>query len=162
MILNLRREILRDGNRYEVLDQNQRIIYKAKGDIYSSEAKLYLYDIHDRELVFIHETKKRDRPYFEININNEHRGTLKREDTWKNSTYIIESSTGKFQVCQKFSGTDFEIIYEDTVFGTIKRDNRGRGGVHILTLNTEDNVEFFLAVLLAIITLNDHKDGFTI
>lgn len=155
--LYLKKHIYAHGDSFEVSDQEDKLVYTAKGDVFSQEAKLHLYNMAGNELVFINEKKSADKSTFEISINGGIFATLSKEETWKNLTYNVDSKQGKFSVSQDFSHEDFSITFNGSPFGTIKKDNNSWREAHILTLNTDDNVEFFVAMLLAIANFNDHE-----
>ncbi len=161
MRLFLKKQIYTHGNNFEVVNEEDTIVYTAKGDIFSEEVRLTLYDAYGKELVYLSELKNKSKPTFEISLNGSITGVLTKENTWKSKSYVVDSSKGNFAVTQDFSGSDYSISFNGSPFGSIKKDLSSWRDVHVLTLNTEDNVEFFVAMLLGISNINDHEDEFS-
>lgn len=157
MTLYLRKKVFTHGNDYEVLNEANSVIYTAKGDVLSREAHFYLYDQMGKELVYIAEQRLSNQRSYEISVNNSIKGTLKKESTWKNTTIVVSSTQGEFQVSKAYGGSDFEILFNHSQIGTVKKDNNSFHGAYILSLFQEEYVEFFVAMLLAIDNLIEHE-----
>lgn len=160
MTLYLKKQVYIHGNNYEVFNEEDAVVYTAKGDIHSQQVRLTLYDLRGRELVYLQEEKTKSKPTFEISINGSIYAVLSKEQTWKNKTYTVDSKNGNFSVTQDFSGSDYTIAFNGSPFGTIKKDQSSWRDAHVLVLDTEENVEFFVAMLLGISNINDHEEEF--
>lgn len=142
---------------YEIANEANTVIYTAKGDILSREARFHLYNLAGQELVYITEQRMSQHRAYEINVNGSISGTLRKETTWKNTTIEVESTQGTFQVSKDFSGNDYEISYNHSHIGTVKKDTTSFYGSYILTLERTEHVEFFVAMLLAIDNIVEHE-----
>lgn len=146
------------GDNYEVLNDKNELIYTARGDAYSREAKLQLLAVDGRELVFIHEKRMANSPTYEININGSIMGTLKKQVSWRETCIEVDGPRGNFIVSNDFNTNDYRITFNGSPFGTVKKDNHSHGIVYILDIFTEDHVEFFVAMLLAVDHLMHHSE----
>lgn len=157
MTFYLKKKVFSHGNDYEIADEQNSVIYTAKGDVFSREARFHLYNTSGRELVNIVEQRGANARTYEIDVNGSIHGTLKKESTWKNTTIEVDSNQGKFEVSKAFSGDDYEISFNHSQIGTVKKDTTSFYGSYVLTLHREDYVEFFVAMLLAIDNLLEHE-----
>ncbi len=157
MTLYLRKKVFSHGNDYEVLNEANSVIYTAKGDMLSREVQFHLYDTMGKELVFITEQRMSNHRTYEIEVNNSIKGTLKKESTWKNTTIHVTSTQGDFMVSKVYGGSDYEITFNHSPLGTVKKDTASFHGAYILKLEREEHVEFFVAMLLAIDNLVEHE-----
>lgn len=157
MKLFLKKQALSHSDNYEVFDEMESLLYTAKGDVHSREVKLHLYNSAGKEIVYVNEKQSVDKPTYEIAINGSIFAVLSREETWQNRSYSVDSKNGKFTVSQDFDSADYLITFRNSPFGSIKKDTTTWRKGHVLTLNTDDNVEFFVAMLLAMACLEDHQ-----
>lgn len=158
MILNLKKQAAVHGDNYEVSNDKNEIIYTAKGDAYSKEAKLQLCAIDGRELVYIHEKRMANSPTYEININGTIMGTLKKQVSWRETCIEVDGTYGVFILSNDFNTDDYRITFNGSPFGTVKKDKNSFGIGYVLDIFTEDKVEFFVAMLLAVDHLMHHSE----
>lgn len=158
MVLCLKKQAAVHGDNYEVSNEKNEVIYTARGDAYSREAKMHLFAMDGRELVFIHEKRMSNSPTYEININGTIMGTMKKQVSWRETCIEVDGQQGDFILSNDFNTADYRITYNGSPFGTVKKDNQSHGIAYILDIFTEDNVEFFVAMLLAMDHLMHHSE----
>lgn len=157
MTVYIKKQIYSHGDSYEVCDDRHSILYTAKGDVYTREAKLHLYNKMGEELVSINQKRMSHIPSYEININGSLYATLSKQTSWRNTTVEVDSIQGKFIVSKDFSGNDYHITFNGSDFGIAKKDSHTRQVAYVLTLYTEEHLEFFVAMLLAMDNLISHE-----
>lgn len=158
MTLYIHRKAHAHGETYEVTDDQDYLHYAGKGSVFSQGAKLTLCDPDGKELVHISQVKAKEKPTFELTINGTTLATLSKETTWKDTTYLVESTKGRFVVAKDFVGNDFHITCNGTAYGTAKAMNRRWKDVIALTVTEEEHLEFSVAMLLTIANLVDHQE----
>lgn len=157
MTLYIKKQAHAQGDSYQISDERNSTVYTAKGDVYSREAKLHLYNATGQELVYISQKRMTNTPAYEITINGSLFATLTKQVSWRNTNIEVDSIKGKFIVSKDFAGNDFHIEYNGSALGIAKKDSHTRLDAYELIIYAEEYVEFFLAMLLAIDNLIRHE-----
>lgn len=158
MTLFFKRKINFHSDLFEVLDENSSVLYSADGDIKGKQVTLRLQDAQGNQLVEIHEKQTPNQPTVDITINQTLSATLSKKKIKAEQHFIVNSQEGQFLVKQDFSGLDYEILLNGTGIGSVTSDRTSWKDISILTLNSDKNTTFVVAMLLALVTLIDHEE----
>ncbi len=161
MIIYLRKQPYAHTTDYQVVNDQGIQLFTAKGDLLYTETRLHLLDARGNEVVNIVETTVKEQTVFEIKINGIIAATVHKEETWRHRTFVVDGSKGHYSVSQDFSGTEFQVTRNNSHFGTIKKEEGAMREAYLLELDKEqeqENLDFFVAMLLAVAIFNDREE----
>ncbi len=150
MQLYIKQKLFSVGDKYNIFDANENLIYKASGQLFSFGNKLHLCNSNDEELVFIKQKVLTFLPSFELYVRGELFATVKKEFTFFCKKINVESSLGSFVIDGNFFDHEYTITCDGKLLGTVSKEWLTWGDVYALNINTEENSEFFVALVLAI------------
>ncbi|MFI3213773.1 MAG: LURP-one-related family protein [Eubacteriales bacterium] len=138
------------GDKYDIYDANQNVVYKAWGEIFAIANKLHLCNNCDEELMFIKQRAMTFLPTFELFVHGNLFATVKKEFTFFYKKINVESTYGNFVIDGNFWDHEYTITCDGKLFGKVSKEWLVWGDVYELDINTEEHSEFFVALVLAI------------
>jgi len=150
MKLYIKQRIFSLGDKYDVYDANENVIYDVQSELFTIGAKLHLYDTQGRELYYIKRKLTFMLAQFEIYQNDRLCATISQEFALFHSKLNVDSSMGNFSIDGDFMSMDYEITRNNQYFGSIHKKWLSWGDSYELDILDADNAEFLCALVIAI------------
>lgn len=150
MILNIEKRTTALGEKYEVFDEKKNKVYTARSKAFSNTLKLSVYDEHDEELVYVTKKEMSKSNLYEIEINGSSYAKMQEKKTWHKLAVEVEGEHGKFTITGDFLEDYYSITLDGVAFGMIHRNAIGWHDGYTLTIDTDEHIELFVAVVLVL------------
>lgn len=150
MTLYIKQKLFSLGDKYNILDADQRTVYTAWGELFALGNKIHLCDASERELLFIKQRLMTLLPAFEIYHGDDLCATLRKEFTFFCKKISVESRFGNFVIEGNFWDHEYSISCNGKLYGTVRKEWLAWGDVYALHIQTEEHTAFFVALVLAI------------
>ena len=150
MKLYIQQRVFSIGDKYDVYDEMQNVIYMVQGKIFTIGAQISLFDYNGQELYFIRQTRIFPLPQYQLHKNNVLMADIKREFMILKSKFTISSYHGNFTMEGDIFSMDFQILKDGFPVGAISKRWLSWGDTY--ELNIYDNIEpdFFVAMVITI------------
>lgn len=150
MKLYIKQRIFSLGDKYDIYDVNQNVVFDVDSEIFTIGAKLHLYDIQGRELYYIKRKITFFMAQYEIYQNNMLSAVIEREFSFFTPKLNVESSLGNFSIEGDFFNLDYSIYKNGQYFGGIHKKWLSWGDSYELDIPNEEYAAFFCALVIAI------------
>ena len=150
MKLYIKQRVFAVGDKYNIYNEKEQLIYHVKSQLISFGAKLFLMDEQGREQYFI---KQRITPFlkeYEIYQGNQLCASVEQKLSFLKSKLTIKSIYGDFEVNGDLWGLDYEIRKDGTYFGAVHKAFLPWGDSYELDIPEETDPAFFVAIVIAI------------
>lgn len=150
MKLYIKQRIFSIGDKYDIYDAQENVVFDVKSELFTIGAKLHLYNTEGRELYYI----KRKITFFlaryEIYQEDNLCATVSQEFALFKSKLNVESSFGEFRIEGDFFSMDYVIYRNGGYFGSVHKKWLSWGDSYELDIPEEENAGFFCALVIAI------------
>lgn len=150
MKLYIKQRIFSLGDKYDVYDENQNIVFDVKSELFTIGAKLHLCDTRGQELYYIKRKLTFMLARFEIYRNNSLCATISQEFALFRAKLNVESSLGNFTINGDFMSMDYEISRNGQYFGSIHKKWLSWGDSYELDIPDAEDAGFICALVIAI------------
>ncbi len=150
MTLYIKQKLFSFGDKYDVVDENQNLVYKGEAEVFTLGNKIHLLDMQEREVMFLKQRLMTFLPAFEIYQGDNLFATVSKEFTFFKKKINVDSSYGTFVIDGNFWDHEYTITCDGKLFGTVSKEWLTWGDVYALHINTSEHSEFFVALVLAI------------
>ena len=150
MNLYIKQKVFSLGEKYDIYDEDQNPIYHAWGEFLSIGKKIHLCDMNEEELVYIKEKVMTFLPNFELYVHGNLFARLNKEFTFFKKKINVTSEYGNFVIDGNFWDHEYTITCDGKLFGTVTKEWLTWGDVYALNINSNEHIEFFISLVLAI------------
>lgn len=150
MTLYIRQKLFTFGDKYNIYDANENIIYSAFGEVFTFGNKIHMCDAHGDEIFFIKQKMMTFLPKYEIYKGDNLFATLNKEFTFFCKKIDVDSPLGYFVIDGNFFDHEYSISFNGKLVGTVQKEWLTWGDVYALNINNVEYKEFFVALVLTI------------
>ena len=150
MKLYIKQRVFSLGDKYNIYNERQQLIYHVKSQLISFGAKLFLMNERDEEQYFIKQKITFFLKRYEIYKGNLLCASIEQKLGFFKSQITINSTYGDFEVIGNLWGLDYEIQKDGVYFGAVHKAILSWGDSYELDIPEETDSAFFAAVVVAI------------
>jgi uncharacterized protein YxjI len=150
MKLYIKQRIFSLGDKYDVYDAEENVVFDVESEIFTIGAKLHLYDTQGNELYYIKKRITFLLAQYEIYQQDNLCAVINQEFSLFRSKLNVESSLGDFNINGEFMNLDYEITRNGQYFGSIHKKWLSWGDSYELDIPNQNNAAFFCALVIAI------------
>ena len=150
MKLYIKQRVFSIGDKYNIYDEREQLIYHVKSQLISLGAKLFLMDEREREQYFIKQRITFFLNQYEIYKGNQLCASVQQKLGFLKSQLTIKSMYGNFEINGDLWGLDYEIRKDGSYFGAVHKAFLSWGDSYELDIPEEKDSAFFVAVVIAI------------
>lgn len=150
MKLYIKQRIFSIGDKYNIYNQNEELVYHVQSQFFSIGAKMFLKDRGERELYFIKQKLTLFLNKYEIYKGNKRCATIEQKLSFLKSRLTIQTDEGSFDVEGNLWDMDYEIRKNGKYFGAVHKAWLAWGDSYELDIAEGDDPAFFAAVVVAI------------
>ncbi|MBE5965383.1 MAG: hypothetical protein E7255_00130 [Lachnospiraceae bacterium] len=150
MKLYIKQRIFSLGDKYDIYDVNENVIFDVKSELFTIGAKLHLYDRNGQELYYIRRRITFFLAKYEIYKKNMLCASISQEFTLFKSKLNVDSCYGNFTLNGDFFHMDYEIYKDGLYFGSVHKKWLSWGDSYELDIPEAENAGFFSALVIAI------------
>ncbi|MBH1940592.1 LURP-one-related family protein [Mobilitalea sibirica] len=150
MKLYIKQRIFSVGDKYDIYDANENVVFDVKSQLFAIGAKLHLYDTQGKELYFIKRKITFLLARYEIYQNDTLCATVSQEFALFKRKLRVESRYGEIQIIGDFFQMDYEITKNGKYFGSIHKKWLSWGDSYELDIPEEEDAGFVCALVIAI------------
>lgn len=150
MKLYIKQRVFSLGDKYDIYDANENVVFDVKSELFTIGAKLHLYDLNGQELYYIKRRITFFLAKYEIYRNNTLCASISQEFTLFKSKLNVDSCYGSFTLNGDFFSMDYEIYKDGLYFGSVRKKWLSWGDSYELDIPEAENAGFFCAFVIAI------------
>lgn len=150
MKLYIKQRIFSLGDKYDIYDSNNNVVFDVESELFTIGAKLHLLDTSGNELYYIRRRITFMLARYEIYSMNNLYAVVSQEFSFFKSKLVVESSYGDFEINGDFMSMDYEITRNGLYFGSVHKKWLSWGDSYELDIPNNEDVAFFCALVIAI------------
>lgn len=150
MKLYIKQRIFSLGDKYDVYDANEDVIFDVQSELFTIGAKLHLFDTRGQELYYIKKKLTFMLAQYEIYQNDLLCATISQEFALFRAKLNVDSCMGNFSIDGDFMSMDYEITQNGQYFGSIHKKWLSWGDSYELDIPNAENAGFLCALVIAI------------
>jgi uncharacterized protein YxjI len=150
MKLYIKQRIFSLGDKYDVYDANENVVFDVESELFTIGAKLHLYDTQGQELYYIKRRLTLFLAEYEIFRNNDLCATISQEFAFFHSKLNVNSILGDFTIDGDFMSMNYQIFRNGQYFGSVYKKWLSWGDSYELDIPNEENAGFLCALVIAI------------
>lgn len=150
MKLYIKQRIFSLGDKYDIYDTQENVVFDVESEIFTIGAKLHLCDRSGNELYYIKQNFTLFLAEYEIYRENILCAVVSQEFSLFGSKLNVESSMGNFELEGDFFAMDYDIVRDGQYFGSIHKKWLSWGDSYELDIAEEENAAFFCTLVIAI------------
>lgn len=155
----LKQKVFSFGDKYDVFDEHQNIIYHIKGKVFSLRNKMDMYK--NGALVYHMERKLfRFMPEFVLlNENQEMLATIKRKFMFVGGKLFIDSIYGQMEIVGQVFQRDFQLINNGQLVMSVHKKWISWGDTYEISITDDQNEAFYVAMAILIDAIFHQSSG---
>ena len=151
MEMYIRQKVFSIGDRYNVFDINQNLLYRVEGEILTFGAKLHLCDPSGGELLYIEQELFHMMPRYNLYCRGTLVASIRKNFTFFGHSLSVDSGYGSFDIDGSVFGMEFTIAFNGRVVASISKEWLTWGDTyHLQTADDFSDPPFLCALLIAI------------
>lgn len=150
MKLYIKQRVFSIGDKYNVYNDKEQLIYHVKSQLISFGAKLFLMDEQEREQYFIKQRITFFLKKYEIYKGNLLCASIEQKLGFLKSRLTIKSTYGDFEIIGDLWGLDYKIQKDGIYFGAVHKAFLSWGDSYELDIPEGTDPAFFVSVVIAI------------
>lgn len=151
MTLYIKQKVFSWADRFTVKDVDGTDRYSVEGEVFTFGKKLHVYDNSEREVIFIKERLTFFTPTFEIYIDGNLVGEVKREFTFFHPRYTVTLTDGRsIGVEGDFWDHDYSVTEGTGTLMTVSKEFFTWGDSYALNVYNGEDEKLGLAIVLTI------------
>lgn len=150
MKLYIKQKVFSLGDKYNILDENENLVYKVNSQLFAIAAKLQLMDGHDRELYYIKRKLTLFLAKYEIYQNGELYAVVSQRMAFLKSRIDVDSKYGQYEIDGNIINREYIIRKNGNLLGKVHKKWLSWGDSYELEIIDPDNASFFCALVVAI------------
>lgn len=150
MNLYIKQKLFSIGDKYNVYDANDQLVYDVQSEIFTIGAKIHLNDSFGRELYFIKRRVTFMCAKYEIYRGDILCAEIQQEFRFFKPKLTISSDYGNFEIEGDFFSWDYTIYKDGILFGSVCKKWLAWGDSYELHAPDGSDPAFFSALVIAI------------
>ncbi len=150
MKLYIKQRVFSLGDKYDVYDSQENIVFNVESELFTIGAKLHLYNTQGQELFYIKRSFTLFLADYEIYQENNVIARISQEFSFFHAKLNVESMMGEFEINGDFMSMDYQIIRNGQYFGGVYKKWLSWGDSYELDIPENQNAGFFCALVIAI------------
>lgn len=150
MKLYIKQRIFSIGDKYDIYDINENVVFDVQREIFTIGAKLHLCDPSGNELYYIKRKLTFLLAQYEIYKDQILCATISQEFTLFHSKLNVDSCFGNFEINGDFLSMDYTITKDGQYFGSIHKVLLSWGDSYELDIPDAENAGFLCSLVIAI------------
>ncbi len=160
MDLYIKQKVFSWGDRFSVKDGYGNDRYIVEGEIFTLGKKLHVYDLLEREQVYIEQVLLTFLPRYRIFLNGVETAEITKEFTFLTPRYRIDGLG--WEIEGDFFAHEYEIVCGDTLIASISKEWMTWGDTYALHIVRPEDELAALAVVLAIDAATESSGGVSV
>ena len=148
MKLYIKQRIFSIGDKYDVFDEMQNVVYMVQGQVFSIGAKITIFDYTGRELYFIKQRITFLLAHYELYRDNQLVADVRSEFALFKARLSVTSGYGNFSMVGDIFAMDFEILKDGIPIGRISKKWLAWGDTYELDIYDNFDRDFFVALVI--------------
>lgn len=150
MYLYIKQRVFSIGDKYDVYDQNNNVIFDVKSKVFSIGAKIQLCNTNGQELYYIQQKLTLFLKRYEIYRGNQLCARVQQEFRFFKPKLTIESDNGNYDISGSLWDLDFEITSHGNLVGSVHKKWLSWGDAYELYIPDGTDYAFFASLVIAI------------
>ncbi len=150
MKLYIKQRVFSLGDKYDVYDADENVVFNVESEIFTIGAKLHLCDTSGNELYYIKRKLTFLLAEYEIYKGDDLCAVVSQEFALFRSKLIVDSSFGSFDINGEFLSMDYEIMKDGEYFGSVHKVWLSWGDTYELDIPEDENAGFLCSLVIAI------------
>jgi len=150
MKLYIKQRIFSIGDKYDVYDEMQNVVYTVQGQVFSIGAKISIFDRAGQEIYFIKQRITFLLAHYELYKNNQLVADVRSEFALFRPRLSVTSGYGNFSMVGDIFSMDFEILKDGVPVGRISKQWLTWGDTYELDIYNNFDPDFFAALVITI------------
>jgi uncharacterized protein YxjI len=155
----MKQKVFSFGEKYNVFDQNQNLVYHIKGQVFSIKNKMDMFK--GDQLVFHFERKLfRFLPEYTLYTpNGEVLATIKKNFTFIRGKLTIESAYGNMELIGQVWQRDFNLTKEGREVMSVHKKWLSWGDSYEITITDDEKEAFYVALVILVDVIFHQSSG---
>jgi uncharacterized protein YxjI len=150
MKLYIKQRVFSLGDKYDVYDAQENVVFDVESQLFTIGAKLHLLDTQGRELFYIRRNLTFFLAEYEIYQGNNLVAKINQEFALFHSKLNVESALGNFALEGDFMSMNYQITRDGQYFGSVYKKWLSWGDSYELDVPDNQDAGFFCALVIAI------------
>lgn len=150
MYLYIKQRVFSLGDKYDIYNENNDVVFHVQSEVFSFGAKLHLYNTSGLELYYIKQNFSLFLKKYEIFTGNSLYASVQQEFSFFRPRMSISSIYGEYEVEGKISQYNFEIKNQGVLVGSVQKKWLSWGDSYELYIPEGCDAAFFVALVIAI------------
>jgi len=150
MKLYIKQRVFSLGDKYDVYDEMQNVIYNVQGKIFTLFAQINISDTFGNELYYIKQRFAFLLPHYELYRGDQLVADVVKELTLFRPQLTITSQYGNFTATGDIFAMDFQILKDGYPIGAIRKQWLSWGDTYELDIYNDLDRDFFVALVITI------------
>ncbi len=146
----IRQKVFSFRDSFTIKNEFNEDCFKVYSKILTIGNKLFLTDMHDRELFYIEQRLLRFLPEYTIYQNGVEVATVKKRFTLMRPSFDITSSFGYFHIDGNFLAYDFTIFKDGTPAAVVSKKWFSLSDTYGVSVSDNENQAFILALVIVL------------
>jgi uncharacterized protein YxjI len=146
----IKQKIFSLGTSFYIKNEFQEDVYSIKGEVFSLGKKLRLYDLEDRELVYIEQQLFNFLPVYNIYVNGEVIAKVKKKFTLFRTEFSIESKGKEYILEGDFLAHEYKILSQGLVVANISKEWFTFSDTYGVDISEGESHPFMLAMVIVL------------
>lgn len=135
---------------FNIIDENQRPVFKIEGKIFTLGNKLNIYDMNGNKRIYIEQKLFRFLPEYEIYEGDRIVARVKKQFTFFKSKLDIESEYGNFQIEGDIFAYNFTVLKDGRVVAVVNKKFIAFSDTYSVEISEGEKDDFILALVIVI------------
>lgn len=150
MKLYIKQRVFSLGDKYDIYDAEDNVVFDVQSELFTIGAKLHLCDTMGRELFYIKRKLTFFLAQYEIYQGNDLCAIISQEFALFHSKLNVQSEYGNIEIDGDFMSMDYQILRNGQYFGSVTKKWLSWGDSYELDVPNDENAAFFCALVIAI------------
>lgn len=150
MKLYIKQRVFSLGDKYDVYDAQENVVFNVESELFTIGAKLHLFDTQGQEIFYIKRNFTLFLADYEIYQGNDLIARINQEFSFFHAKLNVESVMGDFEINGDFMSMDYQITRNGQYFGGVYKKWLSWGDSYELDVPENQNAGFFCALVIAI------------
>jgi len=148
------------GDSYAIKDEDGNDKFLVKGEVFTMGHKLRLLDTSGLELIYIEQELFHFKPTFNIYDRGNYVATVKKELSFFNANFSIESSKGNYNIEGELFSHEFSIVKDGIKLAHVSKEWFSFADSYGIEIDDNENQEFILSLVIVLdeILYNDKNN----
>lgn len=157
MNLYFKQRVFSFGQKADIYNERGEVVYTCESEIFTIGRKTHLYDHMGNEVAFIQQQLFSFTPRFYVSMQGRPVAEIVKEFTFFRQSYRIEGPDWKIE--GDFFAHDYEIVDQGRYIATIHKKWMSFGDCFEVSIDSKQNADMVLAVVIAIDCVLDAADS---